>query len=158
MKIYGWIPQRVSWMLRSEKKSLKVLRSISGRMSAQPAPHVFLHISQAQINSTVLKALRCLALNSIFSFIWPNVETKASLHRQRWKESMSLPFPPPHPLKEKKQYPTSEEASALISMPTASQLRKDSEEKVKKSKNIFHLRRSLITWVTFGAGAGGGHN
>lgn len=45
---------------------------------------------KVQINSTILKALRCLASNSIFDFAWPNVETKASLHRQRWKESMAL--------------------------------------------------------------------
>lgn len=63
------------------------------------------------------------------------------------------PFPPPHPLKEKKQYPTSEKASTLTSMPTTVQLRKDSEaeieEKVKRNTNIFHLRILLTTLVTF---------
>lgn len=51
MKIYGWIPLRVSWMLRSDKKSLKVHQSVSGRMRALPAPHVLLHISQVKYKS-----------------------------------------------------------------------------------------------------------
>jgi len=38
-------------MLRSEKKSLKGLRSISGRMSALPAPHILLPISQVKYKS-----------------------------------------------------------------------------------------------------------
>jgi len=73
---------------------------------------------------------------------------------------MSLPFSLPSPsCLQKNQYPTAQEASALISMPTTVQLTKDSEaeteEKAEKNKNIFHLRRSLTTWVTFGGWGGG---
>lgn len=67
--------------------------------------------SKVQINSTILKALRCSALNSIVSFAWPNVETKASLHRQRWKASTSLLSPSPFPLPS----PSSSEAEKTVS-------------------------------------------
>lgn len=64
-----------------------------------------------------------------------------------------FPLPPLHPLKEKNQYPTFEEA--LISMPARVQLRKGSEaetkENKKQTKNIFHLR-SHTTQVTFKGG------
>lgn len=52
-----------------KKNHLMVFWSISGRMTAVPAPRVLLYIShKVQINSTISKALRCLALNSSFNF------------------------------------------------------------------------------------------
>lgn len=60
-----------------------------------------------------------------------------------------FPFPPLHSLKQKKQYPSSEEA--LISMPARVQLRKSSEAgtkaNVKQKNNIFCLK-THITQVT----------